>query len=180
MSNSFSDIAGDAARRLFLGTILRCVLFAEWWRAYRSFRFSEMGTFDMGPTKLISHRLWQNLVLAPNPIEKIIRGCTENRNIASGFAKVKMAPPNGRKAAGKFAKPKNDARSLKRKRVVDDHERLEKEIKELVHPHHSHWKAGIVLIAIYRIPKSQTLRTSNTFPYRSLPPKASTLRISKP
>ncbi|KFY68072.1 hypothetical protein V497_00012 [Pseudogymnoascus sp. VKM F-4516 (FW-969)] len=42
-----------------------------------------------------------------------------------------MAPPNGRKAAGKFAKPKNDARSLKRKRVVDDHERLEKEIKEL-------------------------------------------------
>ncbi|KFY37541.1 hypothetical protein V494_04706 [Pseudogymnoascus sp. VKM F-4513 (FW-928)] len=42
-----------------------------------------------------------------------------------------MAPPNGRKTAGKFAKPKSDARSLKRKRVVDDHERLDKEIKEL-------------------------------------------------
>lgn len=132
------------------------------------------------PTKLISHRLWQNLVLAPNPIEKIIRGCTENRNIASGIAKVKMAPPNARKTAGKFAKPKNDARSLKRKRIVDDHERLEKEIKELVQSHHSYWKAGTMLIALYRIPKPQTLRTSNTFLCRSLPPKASKLRILKP
>lgn len=96
-------------------------------------------------------------LLAPNPIEKIIRGCTENRNIAVGFAKVKMAPPNARKTAGKFAKPKNDARSLKRKRVVDDHERLEKEIKELVLAHHSHWEARTnANRTLYRIPKSQT------------------------
>lgn len=154
-------------------------LFAEWWRAYRSFRFSE-GTFDMATHQINFSPPRQNLVLAPNPIEKIIRGCTENRNIASGFVKVKMAPPNARKTAGKFAKPKNDARSLKRKRIVDDHERLEKEIKELVRPHHSHWEPGTMLIAIYRIPKSQTLRTSNTSHYQSLPPKVSKLRISKP
>lgn len=134
----------------------------------------------MRPTKLISHRLRQNLVLAPNPIEKIIRGCTENRNIATGFAEVKMAPPNARKTAGKFAKPKNDARSLKRKRVVDDHERLEKEIKELVRPNHSHYEADTMLIALYRILKSQTLRTFSTFLYQSLPPKASKLRILRP
>jgi ATP-dependent RNA helicase DDX10/DBP4 len=47
-----------------------------------------------------------------------------------------MAPPTNGGKFKPFKKNKEDARSLKRKRDVDEHEKLEKAVAELV-KHHS-------------------------------------------
>ena len=43
-----------------------------------------------------------------------------------------MAPPMSGKKGPKVVKPKTDPRTLKKKAITDDHERLEKEIAVLV------------------------------------------------
>lgn len=45
-----------------------------------------------------------------------------------------MAPPMSGKKGPKVVKPKTDPRTLKKKAIADDHERLEKEIAALVSP----------------------------------------------
>jgi hypothetical protein len=43
-----------------------------------------------------------------------------------------MAPPAFSKKAGSSGKKKPDARSLKRKRIAEDHEKLQKDVDALV------------------------------------------------
>jgi len=69
--------------------------------------------------------------MAWQPHQKVIQAVA--KQIKSNLSnRLKMAPSIPGKKSGKFSNPKTDSRSLKRKRIVDDHERLEKEIKELV------------------------------------------------
>lgn len=75
-----------------------------------------------------------------------------------------MSPPISQKKSGKVAKTKSDPRSLKRKRIVDDHERLQKEIKELVRPQGPSLKTNKNANGILQDPKNADIKDFTHLP----------------